>query len=286
MKLLGIAAALPAVAVFSFVACSSGSGQLSEAPPADAADSADSADSSKATACPPASTPTCESPLEITTRAEFLSAVQAISPTTETTMDTTFGANLRPSRDLRIVGALDLDTTMLRGAVDSCPEDAGGCTPESFAAERTSHSPQAYGYQAATEYPTGVACATPSASGNCDRIVIAAGTVVRLQRVIETSLFTGSRRHLVRFLRPCAQACNSDEVYCAASATCFKAGYDACIFCEGKSPLSCGCREGCGSKPEGAECSGVTSDDTAASGTCRNGICATPFNRSDGRPAP
>jgi hypothetical protein len=151
-----------------------------------------------------------------------------------------------------------------------------------FAPEKpfhTSQSPLAGDFdqrRLGTTYPQGVSCSTPSpAPGDgCDRLSIAAGSVVRFQRVVETfTMAPDANSHYVRVVRPCSTRCADDEVRCAASKTCIKAGKDYCLLCDGLSAGICACRGRCAPQPQGTKCQYWSSDDTIGSGTCASGKC-------------
>lgn len=129
-----------------------------------------------------------------------------------------------------------------------------------------------------TAYPSGVECAALAVkpADGCARLRVAAGTVLRLQRVVEIDNFGPVSRHYLRVVRACNTPCGSSERFCAASGTCLVDGKDHCLLCEGRKAAVCACRTGCEATSDGATCSFMESDDTGRGGTCHSGTCANP----------
>lgn len=125
----------------------------------------------------------------------------------------------------------------------------------------------------------GVTCAVkgdrPVRKGDtCARVTIAKGTTFRLRAVVEDMHPSGPTYWpFVEFAKSCETPCGVDETRCSATQTCFAIGYASCAFCEGETAQTCSCREGCGTKPNGVECSFDTSPDYVVTGVCRSGSC-------------
>lgn len=139
------------------------------------------------------------------------------------------------------------------------------------------HAPlfRAKAFPSFTEVP-GVTCAVESADQPvrerfaCSTIRIAKGATFRLRAVIE-DMHPSAPNYwaYIDFVTPCTTSCGTGEVLCAATHTCFAAGYSSCTYCEGKSTDVCACRaDACTMKPNGAECSFDSSPDVSESGTC------------------
>lgn len=109
----------------------------------------------------------------------------------------------------------------------------------------------------------------------CTRVAIAKGTTFRLRAVIE-DMHPSAPTYwaFIDFVEPCATTCGAGEVLCAASHTCYGAGYEACAYCEGRTPDVCACRaKDCGQLPRGAECAFDSSPDVVVVGTCGATSC-------------
>jgi len=176
--------------------------------------------------------------------------------------------------DLVADADLDVDASLIT-APASCKDDPDTKFPRC-------HAPlfRAYAFPSWSGPPVpGVTCAVvgdhPVRKGDtCSRITIAKGTTFRIRAVVEDMHPSGPTYWpFVEFEKSCATPCADGETRCGATKTCFARGYDSCAFCEGASASTCSCRAGCGTSPDGAECSYDTSPDTVASGTCKSGSC-------------
>lgn len=234
-------------------------------------------------ACPAQAPPACARPADVATADAFFAVLLAGAPVfPDETLRPAHGVALQPSGDLRVTTTLELTADDLRARWNPCASEKDGgsdfasCQAPSFAPEQPRHLGQANGFGfvvAQDDFPSGVTC-TAMDRGTCTKVRIAAGAVVRLQRAESRYFFASTHGYFVRFVRPCATPCAPDEIRCAASSTCFRAGYDSCMLCEGLGGETCSCRAGCGQKSVGAGCGYDLSDDYGVSGTCDgSGTC-------------
>ena len=234
----------------------------------------------------PSSAPVCDPPLDVATADDVLAKIAMLAEVSDTTVMPSSGAALLPSGDLRVTASIELDITKLRAQAPLCkPTDAGvlsDCNESMFAPEKPFHTSQSALHgdpeerRLGTTYPPGVACVAPSPKpgDGCDRLSIAAGSVLRFQRVAETFFYGGRLdNHYVRVARACGAPCAADEARCAASKTCLTAGKDYCVLCDGLAPDVCACRDSCAAKADGTACLYWSSDDTLGGRTCASGTC-------------
>lgn len=210
-------------------------------------------------------------PIDVATASALEPHIRNLTEALLRSNNSSAGAALRPSPDLRVTSDVELDIQAFRTNGSQCERMNGprpGCEETwAFSGEKT------LGWQ-----PVAPAQALPLIDGvackdaGCARITIKAGTVLRFQRAQEINVFAGNYRHFVRVVRPCAAACSADELPCSTSSTCIDASA-FCALCEGKALDACACQAGCETKADGAACSYVTSDDTGETGTCRAGKC-------------
>lgn len=209
-----------------------------------------------------------------------------LTEVSDTTVMPSSGPALLPSSDMRATASIELDITKLRARAPLCKTtDAGvgsGCNDSMFAPEKPFHTSQSSlpgDYEErrlGPTYPQGVSCVAPSPKpgDGCDRLSIAAGSVVRFQRVAEIFYFGGRlENHYVRVARACSTLCAANEVRCAASKTCLTAGKDYCVLCDGLAAEVCVCRDPCAAKTDGTACQYWSSDDTMGGRTCALGKC-------------
>jgi hypothetical protein len=226
-------------------------------------------------------TPSCEPATDVADAPTLYAAMVGLSESEEWSTTSSPASTQVPSRDFRATVDNELDVPALRAALKVCdPSSGSSCAEPKFAAEKPFHSAHHGGgaeiFRLGDTYPPGVSCVQPSPGGKlgCWRVKLVAGTVVRFQRAREIFQFGGAIIHrYVRIVRGCDVPCAPDETRCAASSLCLKRGKDYCVLCEDKREVECACREGCGTKPEGAYCSAITSDDTQMSGGCAAGEC-------------
>jgi hypothetical protein len=266
-----------------------GCGTSSPASDADATQSVSGDISTTPASCrgePEAPSP-CEAPLDVATADDVYAKITELTEVVDATVMGAFGPALRPSRDLRVQTNLELDTAKLLAMGALCPpSDAGveelhSCFDWGFTPEKpfyASQSPLGVGpYRGVAKvYPPGISCIALSPkrlADGCDRLAIAAGTVVRFQRVVERDYFGPIDRHYVRVVRACADACNADEVRCVSSTTCVVGGRDYCTLCGGLAPDVCVCRDKCAPKADGTACQYMSSDDTGGGNSCKSGAC-------------
>lgn len=259
------------------VACSSG---VSTSPagtaPAPATDAGDAA--TPCTTLPDA--PVCAAPVDVATADAVYAKILALPEATQRIVKPEFGSALKPSDELHVTAAVELDVAALRGLKPLCPDaDAGAtnghCEDTTFAAEQPSLSSQSalIGNPLATTYPTGVTCTAFSPTKACTHLSIAAGTTLRFQRVVDYSGFTNLSLHYVRVVRSCSTPCAANEARCASSTTCLTAGTDSCLLCDGEPAATCACRDRCGVIADGTKCGYADSDDTTTGGKCSAGSC-------------
>lgn len=220
----------------------------------------------------------CEAPLDVATSSDVEREIAKLAEIVDGTTETSSGAALRPSRDVRATADVEIDIATLHGAPESCTTPASGCVETwAFSGERT--APIVSFFSAPTTplpLPSGASCADGE---RCTKLKIAAGTVVRFQRVLEPYRFAQRFSHFVRVVRPCAAECAADELRCGASSTCLSNAkvwskeLALCRLCEGKPAAECACRIGCSLRDDEASCSFARSDDVSTSGTCNAGVC-------------
>lgn len=214
--------------------------------------------------CAPASLTTCKPAFHVASASELIAASRAFE---YQRISVTQGTTLVPSDDLVADADIEVLASDLPPVTDS-----------------TVHSPQlrAEGLPRHQRVP-GIDCVERSLEQpvvqphGCERIKIAKGTSFRLLVIIEDNHPSSpSYWAYVDLVAPCATAtaCGSGEALCGASRLCFAAGYEACLLCEGRPAVECGCRsETCGPKAEGAECTFAEASDFVGTGTCKRGTC-------------
>jgi hypothetical protein len=160
--------------------------------------------------------------------------------------------------------------------------DAAQLTVPPDCTEQTCHAPlfRDYAFPAwAGPGVPGVTCAEkgdqPTRKGDtCTRITIAKGTTFRLRRVVE-DMHPSAPTYwpFVEFAQSCTTPCGDAQLRCPNTHTCFASGYESCAFCDGAPVETCACREGCGTKADGAACTFDSSPDVEVNGACHHGTC-------------
>jgi len=215
--------------------------------------------------------PSCEAAVDVATADEAAAIIGALAEPKFTATTSDSGAALKPSRDVHVTKGIELDAVRFRGTEDSCAGKSPANCHETWAFSGEKNAVWNFpvlGGTPARPLPAGVTCN----DADCSKIAIAAGTVVRFQRVFEPFGFVSRYSHYVRVVRACATPCDSTELRCTPSTTCIQTKA-FCTLCEGQRSELCACRNGCSALAEGAACSYVGSEDTTGRGACTAGTC-------------
>ncbi len=263
MLRLGIASMVGVSALAAVVACTNSADLGGGAGPSpdsgqDGSSTGPGAETGAETGAPsacmaPTVEPTCEPATDVATADEAAAFIGALVEFKFASTTSDSGAVLKPSRDLHVTAAIELDVARFRGTEDSCAgRDPGDNCREtwSFSGEKNAAwNFPVIGGTPARALPAGVSCV----GADCSKVAIAAGTVVRFQRVFEPFVFGADYSHYVRVVRACATPCDGNELRCTDSTTCIRTKA-FCTLCEGQKNDVCACRDGCSALAEGARC--------------------------------